>query len=76
MASGHVNVAFSSGKPALGWGDTGVIDYEVRPGPGKVLAWGMDDTRLHDDLLVSAALVAALDEADWRPRVARGTTGA
>jgi hypothetical protein len=56
----------------LFWQQVEACGYEVRPGPGKVLAWGVEDPRLHDDLLVSAALVAALDGADWRPRVARG----
>ena len=47
--------------------------YELRP--GKLLAWGVDDARLHDDLLMSLALVGALDDVDWRPRVVRGSGG-
>ena len=47
--------------------------YEVLPGPGKVLRWGVPDgyrdaetgELLHDDLLVSAALVAVLDGLEW-----------
>jgi hypothetical protein len=47
--------------------------YEVVPGPGKVLRWSVPDSfrdpetgqLLHDDLLLSAALVAVLDEQDW-----------
>ena len=47
--------------------------YEVLPGPGKVLRWGVPDGShdpssgelLHDDLLVSAALVAVLDGLEW-----------
>lgn len=46
--------------------------YEVRPGPGKLLSWGARPGE-HDDFLLSAALVAILDEHDWRSRVARGT---
>src|SRR5690606_15131368 len=46
--------------------------YTVLPGPGRLLRWGVDDERLHDDLLMSAALVAALQHQDWRPRIARG----
>jgi hypothetical protein len=47
----------------------------VRPGPGKLLAWGVPDPRLHDDLLLSLALVGTLDATDWRPRTARGARG-
>jgi hypothetical protein len=47
--------------------------YEVLPGPGKVLRWGVPQglrdpqtgELLHDDLLVSAALVGALDGLQW-----------
>jgi hypothetical protein len=46
--------------------------YSVLPGPGKLLRWSVEDTALHDDLLISAALVATLDGLDWRPRVAVG----
>jgi len=48
--------------------------YRVLEGPGKLLRWGVPDgsrdpsdgTLLHDDLLISAALCAVLDEQDWR----------
>jgi hypothetical protein len=47
--------------------------YEVVPGPGQVLRWGVPDTLrdpetgdlLHDDLLLSAALCAELDNLEW-----------
>ena len=47
--------------------------YEVVPGPGQILRWGVPDSvrdpengdLLHDDLLLSAALVAELDDLDW-----------
>jgi hypothetical protein len=47
--------------------------YEVRPGPGKELRWGVPDgTRdpangelVHDDLLLSAALASVLDRQAW-----------
>jgi len=48
--------------------------YEVVPGPGKLLRWSVPDNArdtltgelLHDDLLLSAALVAVLDSVeDW-----------
>jgi hypothetical protein len=59
----------------LFWRQLDACAYAVRPGPGKLLAWGVDDPRTHDDLLLSLALVGALDDADWRPRVARGSGG-
>ena len=46
--------------------------YATPPGPGKTLRWGVPAGRGHDDLVMSAALVAALDGWDWRERVARG----
>jgi hypothetical protein len=47
--------------------------YEVVPGPGKILRWSVPDgfrdpvtgELLHDDLLMSAGLVAELDSLDW-----------
>ncbi|MFN8512147.1 MAG: hypothetical protein U0841_06075 [Chloroflexia bacterium] len=59
----------------LFWRQVEACAYEVRPGPGKLLSWGVDDARTHDDLLLSLALVGVLDEVDWRPRVARGIGG-
>lgn len=47
--------------------------YQVLPGPGRLLRWSVPAGRGHDDLLISAALTARLDEIDWRPRTARGT---
>jgi len=47
--------------------------YEILPGPGELLRWGVPVSRGHDDLLISAALVTRLDEIDWRPRKARGS---
>src|SRR5215207_1893295 len=49
--------------------------YEVLPGPGKLLRWSVPTSRGHDDLLISTALTARLDEIDWRDRMARGITG-
>lgn len=56
------------------WQQVGACTYEVLPGPGKVMRWSVPETRGHDDLLVSAALVGALDSRDWRPRIATGRT--
>jgi hypothetical protein len=48
------------------WREVGACEFEVMPGPGKVLRWGVADTAVHDDMLVSAALVSVLDGMDWR----------
>lgn len=56
----------------LFWRQLAACRYTVLPGPGKLLRWGVEDAMLHDDLLISFALVAALDRHDWRPREARG----
>jgi len=60
-------------ETALFWRQVAACTYELRPGPGRALAWGVADPRLHDDLLLSLALAGTLDEVDWRPRVARGS---
>lgn len=57
------------------WRQLAAVEYEVRPGPGQLLRWSVPDPTLHDDLVMSAALVAVLDEQDWRPRRATGTGG-
>lgn len=54
------------------WQQLAACRYTVLPGPGKLLRWSVEDDRLHDDLLMSFALVAVLDRDDWRPRHARG----
>ena len=57
----------------LFWQQTAAVRYSVLPGPGKLMNWEVPSTTLHDDLIVSAAMVSVLDEADLRPRTARGT---
>jgi hypothetical protein len=47
--------------------------FQVLNGPGNVLRWSVPEADGHDDLVISAALVAALDEMNLRPRLARGT---
>jgi len=56
--------------------------FEVLPGPGQVMRWGVPDgTRdpasgehVHDDLLISAALATQLDKVDWpRPLSSKNT---
>lgn len=56
----------------LFWTQAAACTYDVRPGPGRLMSWSVPDPRTHDDLLLSAALVAVLDEQDWRPRRAVG----
>ena len=57
---------------ALFWRQLTFCRFTVLPGPGKLLRWGVEDATLHDDLLISFALVAVLDRRDLRPREARG----
>jgi hypothetical protein len=54
------------------WRQLAAVEYEVRPGPGQLMKWAVPDPALHDDLVMSAALVAVLDGQDWRPRTAVG----
>lgn len=49
-------------------------EYTVRSGPGNSMQWGVPASAGHDDLVLSAALVAALDDLDPRPRIAVGTS--
>jgi hypothetical protein len=57
------------------WYQLRACTYEVLPGPGRLLRWNVPAGRGHDDLLISAALTARLDQIDWRPRMARGLGG-
>lgn len=56
----------------LYWSQLRETTYEVLPGPNKRMRWSVPATRGHDDLVISAALSAALDDIDWRPRRAIG----
>lgn len=47
--------------------------YEIRSGPGNLLRWSVPERDGHDDLVMSAALVAALDGHDLRRRIAVGS---
>jgi hypothetical protein len=47
--------------------------FEIMNGPGNILRWSVPERDGHDDLVISAALCAALDDLDPRPRVAIGT---
>ena len=48
------------------WREVAAAEYEVVPGPNKLMRWGVEDPALHDDFLVSAALCCALDQIPWR----------
>lgn len=54
------------------WRQVAACEYEVRNGPGRLLRWSVPDPKLHDDLLISASLAAALDGLDWASRSAVG----
>jgi hypothetical protein len=63
----------------LYWAQLAATTYEVPggyAGQGRALRWGVPAGRGpgHDDLVLSAALVGALEEVDWRRRVAVGTS--
>jgi hypothetical protein len=47
--------------------------YEIRNGPGNLLRWSVPERDGHDDLVMSAALVSALDNLDLRRRIAMGS---
>jgi hypothetical protein len=55
------------------WAELKAIEFAVREGPGKSMRWGTPTGRGHDDLVMSAALVARLDGVEWRPRIAVGS---
>ena len=54
------------------WAELAATTYTTVPGPGKLLRWSVPSGRGHDDLMMSAALAAALDGLDLRPRLAVG----
>ena len=55
------------------WRQVQFCEFEILPGPNKTVRWGVPDgTRdpvsgklVHDDLLISAAMLSLLDEQDW-----------
>jgi hypothetical protein len=55
------------------WRQISFCEFEILPGPQKTVRWGVPDgmrdpangEMVHDDLLISAALVATLDDRDW-----------
>lgn len=51
------------------WRQLEACEFKVLPGPGQRMRWGVSDPDVHDDFVISAALVAALDKADWTVEV-------
>ena len=49
------------------WREVEAADYEIVDGPYKRMRWGVADPTVHDDLLMSAALVAVLDQEERTP---------
>ncbi|MDH4209520.1 MAG: hypothetical protein OEV76_11645 [Anaerolineae bacterium] len=47
------------------WQQVEECRYEVSEGEEKRMKWGVVDARLHDDRVISAALVAELDKVKW-----------
>jgi hypothetical protein len=50
-----------SPEQRLFWQQVEAADYEVIDGPQRRMRWGVPDSTVHDDLLISAALCAALE---------------
>ena len=49
------------------WREVSAADYVVSEGPGQLMRWGVADTSIHDDLLISAALCGALESDERSP---------
>ena len=47
------------------WTQVEQCRYEVSEGEEKRMKWGVPDAKVHDDRVLSAALVAELDSATW-----------
>ena len=56
------------------WRQLREVTFRTLPGPGQRMQWSVPPGRGHDDLVISAALVAALEGLDLRRRIARGAT--
>lgn len=55
------------------WRQLRAVTFATMPGPGKLMQWSVPAGRGHDDLVMSAALVVALETVDLRERIARGS---
>jgi hypothetical protein len=51
------------------WREVAECEFTVLPGPGKLMRWGVSDATVHDDMVISAALVACLDGVEWSVEV-------
>jgi hypothetical protein len=54
------------------WDEIAAVTFEVQPGPGQHVRWGVPPRRGHDDFVMSLALVSVLDRLEWRARLALG----
>jgi hypothetical protein len=54
------------------WAQLRAVAFDTGDGPGKTLRWSVPDRQGHDDLVMSAALVARLEPIAFRSRVAIG----
>jgi hypothetical protein len=55
------------------WRQLREVTFRTSLGPGKAMQWSVPAGRGHDDLVMSAALVVALEGVDLRSRIARGS---
>lgn len=51
------------------WREVAECEFEVLPGAGQRMRWGVADPAVHDDMIVSLALVSMLDEVEWSVEV-------
>lgn len=54
------------------WAQLRAVTFATGDGPGKTLRWSVPDRQGHDDLVMSAALVARLEPIAFRSRLAIG----
>lgn len=57
-----------SPEQAQFWREVAAADYTIVEGPNRLMRWGVADPTVHDDLLLSAALCAALEEGPRPPQ--------
>jgi len=73
VETGRFREPVSGVQSTLFWQQCMYCQSEVLEGPGKIMRWGVvDGTRddltgdlVHDDVLISAALCAVLDDQEW-----------
>ncbi|MCL6432187.1 MAG: hypothetical protein K6V36_15230 [Anaerolineae bacterium] len=65
--TGRFRDHIDDGSPAWHefWRQVAAARYEIDDGPSRRMRWGVWEPGLHDDLLVSAALCAALEGEGW-----------